>query len=499
MTETSSTHISSPQTSTPGAPSAVIGGSGAVLAVLLTAQFMALVDGTIVNVAAPDIQRSMGASTAQVQLIVSGYVITYAAGLITGARLGDRFGHSRVMRAGLAIFTVASLACGLAADPGQLFAFRLLQGVGGALMMPQVMSLIQRTFVGSARTRALGLYAVVTATGAVAGQIIGGVLITADIGHTGWRPTMLINVPIGAALWAILRIKRSGESGDPERTIDLTGAALGGGSLSALVVPLILGRESGWPAWTWISLVGAACLAAAFVVVERRVERAGGVPMIAASVVRSRGMIPAVLTLVIVFACYAGCLLSTSIHFQTGLGESALSGGIRFLPLAIGFSLAGLSWQRLPAAHHSTVVVVGAATTAVAFFTLAWSFGNGADIATEAAFALLGLGMGFAFSPVISVTLARVPLRFAADASGILSTSFQVGNVLGIALFGSIYLSAAQRFTSSHAMSITSWTLGAASIAAGVAALGVVGATISADRVAGAPATYRAECEEPDL
>src|SRR2546423_2595566 len=170
---------------------------GALLLTILFGQFMAVLDVSIVNVAVPTIHLDLHASGAGLQLVVAGYTISYAVLLITGARLGDRLGHRRVYLLGLALFTVASLACGLATSTGELIAFRLVQGAGAALLVPQVLSLIQRLFTGAARARAFGLYAAVIAGAAVVGQVAGGALVAADFGGTGWRPGLLVNVPIG--------------------------------------------------------------------------------------------------------------------------------------------------------------------------------------------------------------------------------------------------------------------------------------------------------------
>ncbi len=172
----------------------------ATLAIVLTGQFMALLDASVVNVAAPSIHASLHASGAGLQLVIAGDVITYAVLLVTGARLGDIIGHRTVFLAGVALFTLASLGCGLAGSTGLLVTLRFVQGVGAAAMIPQVLSLIQRSFPGPARARPMRLYSAVLAGGAVAGQVIGGLLVSADLWGTTWRPVFLLNVPVGAVL-----------------------------------------------------------------------------------------------------------------------------------------------------------------------------------------------------------------------------------------------------------------------------------------------------------
>ncbi len=184
----------------PAAPAHPARGAWVMLCLLLAGQFMGLLDVTIVNVALPTIGRSLHGSGAGLQLVVAGYTISYATLLITGARLGDIFGRRRMFLIGVLAFTAASLACGLAPTFAFLIAARLVQGAGAAAMIPQIMSVIQQRFEGQARARALGAYAAVLATGAVAGQVLGGVLVTANLLGTQWRPVFLVNVPVGLAI-----------------------------------------------------------------------------------------------------------------------------------------------------------------------------------------------------------------------------------------------------------------------------------------------------------
>ena len=218
------------------APAPRVKGNGAVLAVVLTGQFMAILDVTVVNVALSTLRADLGASGAGLQLIVGGYTIAYAVLLVTGARLGDLAGHRRMFMTGLGLFTASSLACGLATSTGMLIGFRLAQGAGAALMVPQVLSLIQRSFPGPARARPMRLYAAVLAGGAVAGQVVGGLLVSADLWGSSWRPVFLLNVPVGAALLiAGSRLLPRGR-GERGRGLDPAGLA-------------ILTR----PSWPWCS------------------------------------------------------------------------------------------------------------------------------------------------------------------------------------------------------------------------------------------------------
>ncbi len=433
---------------------------GAVLAVLLIGQFMAILDVSIVNVAAPTLRADLHASGAGLQMVIAGYIISYAVLLITGARLGDRFGHGRMFRLGLIGFTAASLACGLAPNTATLVTFRLLQGVAAALMMPQVMSLIQRTFSGAARIRALSLYSAVIACGAVVGQVLGGVMVSADLFGTGWRPVFLVNVPIGLVLVALAGRHLPAGRGERERQLDPAGVVLLSLAVLLLVVPLVLGHEEHWPVWGWVSLAASAVLFPVFVAVERGVARRGGSPLVSVHVLRARGMIAGSATLFIALINYAGYLFSMALHLQSGLGESPAKAGLVFAPAAVGFAVTGLTWRRLPARLHGHIIPFGLVVAAASYLLLGLILHGGSEggVAMEVDLLVLGLALGLAFSPILTVALTHVPLAHAADASGVLVTVFQLGQVIGVATLGTLYLTlvhGAGAHASAHAISVT--------------------------------------------
>ena len=330
-----------------------------LLALILTGQFMAVLDASIVNVAIPTIRRDLHATGAELQLIVASYVIAYAVLLITGARLGQRFGFRRAFIAGLAIFTGASLACGLAPDSQTLIVVRAIQGAGAALMVPQVFSLIQRNFAGPTRAQALSLWAATLALGGLVGQVLGGILVTADLFGTGWRPVFLVNVPIGLLLLAASIRLLPVDVPAPARPLDLGGLISLAAAVLLLVVPLVLGNEEGWPAWAFASLALSAVAIVVFALIERHVERSGGAPLIAARVVRAPGMPAALVAIVLALASYGGFLFTFTQHLQLGLRDSPLQAGLTFVPMAVGFALASLNWRRLPVAWHQLVIPAG--------------------------------------------------------------------------------------------------------------------------------------------
>ncbi|MFF1376675.1 MFS transporter [Streptomyces sp. NPDC058308] len=454
---------------------------GRLLAVVLAAQFMALLDVFIVNVAAPTIRAELHASGAGLQLVIAGYTITYAVLLITGARLGDRVGHRRVYLAGLTVFTAASLACGLARGTGELIGFRLLQGAGSAVLIPQVLSLIQRNFAGEARTKALGAYAAVLATGAAAGQVLGGVLVSADLFGAGWRPVFLVNVPVGVVLLA-MAVRVLPRDDDRERAagrargLDLPGLVLLGAAVSLCTVPLVLGQQEGWPLWSWLSLAAAAVCFALFCAYESRLARRGGAPLIAPRVLRTPGMGLAVFRIAAGMAVNAGFLFALTLHVQGGLGYSPLRAGLTFAPTAVVFGAVGLTWRRWPQVAQRALIPGGFVLTAVSTIAAGLLLRDGGDGGPwlYAAFSGVGAGLSLGFSPTLTRTLATVRAEDAADASGLLATVTQLGQLTGVACFGALFLNriesqqAPGAYTSAGALLVCTCALAA------VATLGAV-------------------------
>ena len=410
---------------------------GALLLTILFGQFMAVLDVSIVNVAVPTIHLDLHAGGAGLQLVVAGYTISYAVLLITGARLGDRLGHRRVFLLGLALFTVASLACGLATSTGELIAFRLVQGAGAALLVPQVLSLIQRLFTGAARARAFGLYAAVIAGAAVVGQVAGGALVAADFGGTGWRPVFLVNVPIGVVLTIAAARLLPADRGEAGRGFDPAGVLTLALAVLLFVVPLVLGHEEHWPVWGWVSLGASIVLFGAFALIERRAAS----PLISGRTLRAPGMLAALGAIFGIMAAYAGFLLTQTLHLQGGLGYSPLRAGLTFLPGAASFAIASLNWRRLPARWHGRMVPVAILFSAAGFALLAAAVHNGHTLSPLFWIAMpcYGFGFGTAFSPLLTLALRHVPPADAADASGMVAT-IHVATTASIATRGLILI-----------------------------------------------------------
>ncbi|SEN74076.1 MFS transporter [Actinacidiphila rubida] len=451
-------------------------GPRGLLPLVLTGQFMATLDVSIVNVAARTIQRDLHASGPALQVIVAGYTVVYAVLLISSARLGGRHGYGRLFLTGTALFTAASLACGLAPGAGWLIGFRLVQGTGAALLVPQVMSLIQHSLTGPSRVRALGVYTAVLAAGAVVGQILGGVLVGADLFGSGWRAVFLVNVPVGGVLLAAGRRLLPAVEGTRARRLDLPGLLLLAAALALLVTPLVLGHETGWPAWTWAMLAASAAAFAAFVRFERRLAARGGDPLIEGRVLRSPGLVPAAAAICLVLVTFSGFLFVCALHFQGALRYGPERAGLLFVPLVVAFGLGGLYWRRLPAWLHPALPVAGLLATALGYGGLALlqRGGGQAGVAVETALAVVGLSSGVAYGPLFGLALGRVGAADAADASGLMNTVIQLGQVLGVSVIGTLFLSRvalpAASAASGRALSVATWVVAAVSVLAALCA-----------------------------
>lgn len=416
---------------------------GWLLTVLLAPMFMTQADATIVNVAGPSIRSELGASGAELELVLGGYFLAFAMLLITGARLGQMRGFRRLFLVGLGVFTLASLAGGLAPSPVALIVARIVQGIGAALTVPQVLTGIQLTFEGHERARALGLYAAALAGGAVAGQVLGGVLVSSDLFGTEWRPIFLVNVPIGGAvLLAALRFLPAERDTDASQRVDLLGVTTLSAALLLIVLPLVVGREEHWPAWTWICLAASAPFLVAFVAVERRVAARGGFPLVNLHVVAQPAISWGLLGMAAAVATYYALLFTLALYLQEGLGQSPLASGLVLVSWVVAFGLPGRLTPRLPDRVEHIVAPAGFAILALAYLAISAAMFSGQHSAglLVPLLGLGGLGLGTAFSATLAhLTRAATP-RYAADISGVFTTCLQVAGAVGVAAFGTAYL-----------------------------------------------------------
>ncbi|MEQ9769553.1 MFS transporter [Pectobacterium jejuense] len=412
------------------------------LSVLLMAGFVTIFDLFVVNVAIPSMQADLGASFAQIGFIVAGYELAFGVLLITGGRLGDVFGRRRLFVVGMAGFTLASALCGLAPSAGFLIGARILQGLAAALLFPQVYASIRVNFDGDDSRRAFGLLGMTLGLAAIAGQILGGWLVHANLFGLGWRSIFLINVPIG--LLAIVAARFIPESRTPQRpSLDWTGVALVSVGLTLLLVPLIEGPGQGWPAWSLWMLATATLLLAIFYRQQERRQRAGHLPLVDMRLLAQRRFLLGVLLVLLVYSTSSSFFLCFALLVQTGLGLDPFLAGSIFAPCSVGFVLASLAAPRLVARWGTAAIVAGALVYAVSIGLLIMQVQiAGADLVAVQLIPVLvvvGAGQGFIMTPLLNLVLGFVDEVQAGMASGVISTVQQVGAALGVAVVGILF------------------------------------------------------------
>ena len=414
-----------------------------MLPVVLLAMFMAGFDIWVVNVAGPSLQRDLHVSDAALQLIVGGYAFMYASGMVTGGRLGDLAGYRRMFLAGVASFAVASLLCGLARSPAELVGARLLQGLAGAVMVPQVLALITATFPAPQRPRALAWFGVTMGLAFVSGQILGGLLLQADVFGLGWRAIFLVNVPVGAATLTAAALVVPRTRGHRRPRLDPPGAAGVSASVALALVPLALGHDEGWPAWTWACLAACIPVFALTLAWERRLARRDGEPLLDLPLFGDRAFAAgAALNFALVFF-FGSFMFVLTLLLQAGLGQSPLRAGLEAGPLALAFTTMSVLGPRLAARLGPWSITLGAGLDVIGTIALILTgvrYGGhltGWDLAP--ATAVIGLGQGMALPSLIGAALSHVPPGRAGAAAGILTTAQQFGVASGVAVIGAVF------------------------------------------------------------
>jgi MFS family permease len=428
------------------AADAVRGISTPALLLVLVGVFLVMADFFIVNVALADIGTRLHASPATLELVVAGYGVTYALLLVSGGRLGDALGRKRLFISGMAAFTVTSLLCGLAPTAGALVGARALQGAAAAMMVPQVMATVQATTTGHHRLRAMALFGATGGLAAVVGQLIGGLLVNANIADSGWRPIFLVNVPIGLVALALApRLLPDSRSLRPA-PVDVPGTLLLGATVLAVLAPLSEGHALGWPLWSWVSLAVSPFLAAALVLVELRHERNGRVPLVPPALVSLPSMSRGLLLAVPFFAGFGGFMFVYAVSVQGELGWSPLKAGAALTPMAASFFVASLLTSRLLRRWGRNVVTAGLALQATGLFVLIatvavqWP-GDIRPVDLAAGLLIAGFGQGLVMSPIFGLVLSQVPVDLAGVGSGVMSTAQQIALATGATAIGTLFLS----------------------------------------------------------
>ncbi|MEW2545181.1 MFS transporter [Streptomyces sp. NPDC047002] len=450
----------------PGDQGAAVHRHGAALGTLglftvLLGAALPLIDFFIVNVALPTIERDLDAGAALLELVVAGYGLSYAVLLVLGGRLGDMFGRRRLFIAGMAAFGATSLACGLAPDAWSLVAARVAQGAASALMLPQVLATIHASTTGHRRARALSMYGATAGLAMVAGQILGGVLVAADIAGSGWRAIFLVNVPV-AVVGLFLAVRSVPETrSQAPAPVDVPGTVLLAAALTSLLAPLTEGRAAGWPLWTWVSLAAFPLLAYALYAVERRADRAGRTPLVPpslfAQVSLRRGLV-----LVVPFSIgFGGFMFVFAVALQQGLGMGAVAAGVALVPLAVTFFAASLAGPRLVRGYGSRIVPAGAVVQGLGLALMAYAvwrdWPSVGTLALLPGTALAGAGQGLQLPVLFRIVLSDVPQERAGVGSGVMVTTQQSTLALGVATLGSLFLTLAGAGTAhmGHALVVT--------------------------------------------
>ncbi|MFB8189345.1 MFS transporter [Microbacterium sp. NPDC055988] len=427
----------------------------AILGVMLAAEIMDMLDATIVNVAGPSLESSLGTNALGLQWVIGGYALALGAGLILGGRLGDRYGRRRMFLVGLAAFTVASLLCSLAPTAELLIAFRLIQGAAGALLLPQGLGLLRENLSGAELAIAFGIFGPALGLGGILGPIIGGGLIEADILGLGWRSVFLVNIPIGVVAlivaWRILPRR----SGDRAVRIDMLGAAVIVASSGILVLGLTFGPELDWPVWAW------ACVAAGlagFVIFgwqQRQLLARGGVPLVTATMFTRRAYTFGLVGIALFFSSLTGTQLVLTLFLQVGNGFSAGEAGLGNLPLALGSAVGGaISGAWLAEKIGRSVLQLGAVTQLLGAGLLWIELQQPGDFSIwtiAPGIALFGVGGGAIIAALFSTILAAVKDDEIGSASGVLTAVQAIASAVGVAIFASVFFEAAGSGTAAQA------------------------------------------------
>ena len=413
------------------------------LIVLLVAQFMNLIDVTIVNVALPSMQEAFGASNSQIQWVVAGYILCFALLLLPAGRLGDILGRRQMFVAGVAVFTVGSALCGMAPSIELLIAARLFQAVGAAMMTPQTLAFVPTLFSPQERGAAFALTGLTSGLAAVTGPILGGWLVESNFIDLGWRPIFLVNIPVGLiAIAAGLRyLPRLAPA--PGKGLDLIGTLLAGITLFCIIFPLIEGREMGWPAWCFAMMAASLPVAGLFALWLRRQAAGGGAQIIPVSLFGNRAFALGTLLSAMLFSAIPGFFLVLALFLQIGHGLTPLQSGLTTVAFSVGVLIASAASGRLGPRWPRQRIAAGALMMAAAMIWLRLVVqGTGEEVvilAFSPPLLLAGIGLGASISPLFQTILAGVPMADTGAASGGLQAFQQMGGAVGVAIMGEMF------------------------------------------------------------
>jgi EmrB/QacA subfamily drug resistance transporter len=418
------------------------------MTVLIAASFLDLMDAMITNVALPTIQADLGASPIQLEWTMAGYLIAFATLLVTGGRLGDRYGRRSIFLIGILGFTVASLSSALAPSAEVLVAARIAQGAFAGLMVPQSLASVQVLYKPEERAPLYAIIGSISVLGTVAGQVLGGWLTDANLFDTGWRSIFLINVPIGIAL-AALALRFVPNSRSSQRVLlDPVGILLAAAAVLFAVLPLTVGRSLDWPAWTWAMLAAAPVALLLLILQQRALASRGGNPLFPVGLFTVRGFGSGLLVQGLFAVASGSYAMVTAFYLQQALGFSSLQFGLSLLPISVGAMIGSGVVGPLAKRFGKPLVVIGGLVQAGGFVWVRHLVDarggdlNGWDLALP--LAVVGLGLIAVALPLADIALARVPTVAAGAASGTLSTVQQFGSAIGLCIAGAAFFSVAE-------------------------------------------------------
>jgi EmrB/QacA subfamily drug resistance transporter len=430
------------------AAAAVFSGRRRTFALLTVvgASVMDMLDGTIVSIAGPALRHDIGASASALQWIMAGYTLAFAAGLITGGRLGDVLGRKRLFLIGVAGFVASSAVCSAAVNPQMLIASRVVQGTFAALMVPQVLGMIRAMYPGEQMAKAFMVFGPVMGIGATAAPVIGGALVSGNLFGLGWRAIFLLNVPIGLAALAGAALLVPADSRARSRAprLDLAGMVLATGAVLLLIYPLVQGREAGWPAWMLVMMAASVPAFGIFVLHQRARQRAGRDPLVETSIWHKREFCSGTVFVMLFFGCMTGLFFALTLFLQIGAGFSPLHAGLTTLPWSVGLMVSmgaaeGLTKSFGPRRTIQAGVLIMAAGIVGAAFTIhAYGLGT-SSYALIPALAVAGFGMGLVFGPFFGTVLAAVEDHEVGSAAGVVEAVQQLGSAFGIAGLGTLF------------------------------------------------------------
>jgi EmrB/QacA subfamily drug resistance transporter len=413
------------------------------MGILIFASFMDLLDVTIVQVALPAIRDDLGATPAQLEWIVSGYMLAFGVVLVTGGRLGDIVGRRRTFLIGVAGFTLASVVASVSATGDLLVAARVIQGAFAALMVPQVLSTLQALYSPKERAPIYGIVGGISGLAAVVGPLLGGFLVTADLAGTGWRSIFLLNVPVGVVIFVLaVRLVPDTRSTRPRR-LDLPGVALLSGGLLGVLYPVVEGRALGWPAWLFAVAAAGLVLLVAFVLHQLTRTRRDGSALLPLALFADRGFSAGLVTQASFQGAMNAFTVAWIIYMQASLGFDAFAVGLIMLPFSLGAFLGVGAAIPLASRVGKPVVTAGALAQAGGVaWALAVMSGRGAELTgwdLLLPLGITGVGLGLLVVPLVDVALATVPLRDAGAASGAYGTFQQIGAAVGVAISATVF------------------------------------------------------------